>query len=1333
MKKYLVAIFVSFVIAQTSSSQPYMMKNLGVEDGLSNNYVKDIVQDRQGFIWIATESGLNRFDGHSFTRYTASNSGLQKDAINSLLYDPIDNFLWIGNNTSLSVLDCSTYQFTNYDSIAGIPISNIIHISHADNNAIWITDLDNGAIRYDKQTKLFTHLKQEEVENSTICIFDDAKGRLYIGHAQKGLTIVDRNDNTIQNFRYEPNNPKSLPGNTVYSIYMDHHQNIWIGTNQGLALLNQRRDDFLVFKHDPANPYSLISDHIYCIREMKDGTLWIGSDIGGVSILDLYEMGYANPETVKFLNLTSMSEKDELSSGNIRSLLQDSFGNIWIGNYSSGLDFISYTQPPFQILPYMTLKYNRLKNKPVWGIYADSKQQIWVGGENELSCFKDNKLYTTIDISPYQSRPYTQIFSMIGNNKGSILLGLYDDGLLEFNTGTKKIHRIDLGREHVDVISFYEDKTSRIWIGTEYGLYSYFEGNVRKEEVISRQIHNQSVYGILHDKQGKLWVASYWGGVYIFDPDQKLTHKLDLDNGFFSNSINHLYQDSEGGVWIATRNGLGYIADTTQPNQYEHYGTEHGITDVFVRSVQEDLSGNIWLSTNQGISLWDKTEKRFKNYNYVDGIPLGNFIEGSSCITAEGTVYFGSLNGACYFNPQEVMTEHPVAPVQLIECKGFDKEKEYLLPITDDVSLEHRQNTIRISFSVPDYSQNQLVEYAYKLEGLEDSWINISSENYVTFRSISPGNYTFKVKARLKNQQWDEKHIASMKIQINPPLWLTWYAKLLYLCVICVGIYATVRFYKNKLELKSILEIERQNSRNEQNLNQERLRFYTNITHELRTPLTLILGPLEDLAYDKELPAHYSKKINTIHKSAIRLLNLINQILEFRKTETQNRKLTVAKGNPADLITEIGLRYKELNRNERLEFIIRIDTNLTDVYFDADIISTILNNLLSNAIKYTPEGKIELILSTRNESDKEYIEFKITDTGYGIKPEALPHIFDRYYQAKENHQASGTGIGLALVKSLAELHEGEIDVTSIPGKGTSFTFRILAQNTYPDALHKDIQIPVQEPRFITEEKTPDTDPVMLIVEDNSDIREYITSSFPEYKIIEASDGKQGLEQAFKEIPNIIISDIMMPGMDGIEFCRIVKEDMRTSHIPVILLTAKDTIQDKEEGYESGADSYLTKPFSVRLLRSRIQNLLESRKKLAQQIASQAQGLKMQSAQETVKMSRLDEEFLEKLTKIIEENLDIDKLDIEFITSRMNMSHSTFYRKVKGLTGMPSNLFIRKIKLKNSAKLLLSGDYNVSEAAYMTGFNNLGAFREAFKEEYGLSPSEFLKQNNVRGI
>ena len=614
---------------------------------------------------------------------------------------------------------------------------------------------------------------------------------------------------------------------------------------------------------------------------------------------------------------------------------------------------------------------------------------------------------------------------------------------------------------------------------------------------------------------------------------------------------------------------------------------------------------------------------------------------------------------------------------------------------------------------------------------MENTWTNTLGESQITFRNISPGEYTFKVKARLRNQEWDDNHVVTLKVYIHPPLWLTWYAKIFYILLVLLGIYSWFRFYKRKLLLESSLELEKKKSQNEQELNNERLRFYTNITHELRTPLTLILGPLEDLI---KIPAFYGNKIKVIHSSALRLLNLINQILEFRKTETQNRKLTVAKGNLSSLVTETGLRYKELNRNEKVKFHINIAAKDAKIYFDTDVISTILNNLLSNAIKYTSEGEINLILRSADDGGNQYTEIIVSDTGYGIDAEALPHIFDRYYQAKGKHQASGTGIGLALVKSLADLHEGTLQVESEIGKGTTFTFRLLTENTYPNALHREeketlAQEETEIAETVEEEKEEaDTRPVVLVVEDNDDIREYIATSFSSnYRILTATNGKEGLEQAQKYIPDIIISDIMMPEMDGIELCKLVKEDIRTSHIPVILLTAKDSIQDKEEGYESGADSYLTKPFSAKLLNSRVHNLLESRKKLALIVANRTKELKPEQQEETIKLNKLDEEFLTKFTTIVEENIDMEKMDMSFMMEKMNMSHSTLYRKIKSLTGMSGNELIRKIRLKNSLRLLMEKGHNISEAAYASGFNDLGYFRSCFREEYGMAPSEYIKQ------
>ena len=713
---------------------------------------------------------------------------------------------------------------------------------------------------------------------------------------------------------------------------------------------------------------------------------------------------------------------------------------------------------------------------------------------------------------------------------------------------------------------------------------------------------------------------------------------------------------------------------------------------------------------------------------------MGDFMNGSTCMTHNGIIYFGSQNGACFFNPKELSSIRQVSPVKITQfCKynkkTESKDAEISIPFKKGVvHLPYNQNSFRITFNVLDYTQSPQVEFTYMLEGLENRWYDTQGENQVIFRNIPPGKYNFKVRTRIRNQEWD-KEIASLNIFIAPPLWLTWYAKLGYVILFIFALYALLRFYKRKLDLESSLEVERKQSLNKQELNEERLRFYTNITHELRTPLTLILGPLEDLLSDATLSPKHANKISIIHDSATRLLNLINRILEFRKTETQNRKLSVAKGDLGQLVQEVGLRYKELNPNNKVNYHIHIETEDTEIFYDADMITIILDNLMSNAAKYTSEGDITLSLRSVEENQIKYTEISVSDTGHGIDAEALPHIFDRYYQAKSKYQASGSGIGLALVKGLSELHEGILKVESAVDTGTTFTLRLLTENTYPNAIHTqhDMEKKPMDAEETTITDTPtENHPIVLVVEDNADIREYIRSSFTDiYEVITAKDGKEGCELAQARNPNIIVSDIMMPVMDGIELCKRIKEDMRTSHIPVILLTAKDSLQDKEEGYASGADSYLTKPFSAKLLHSRINNLLETRKKIASLLALADTQPKQESAVSS--LNKLDNEFLQKITQIIEENLEMEKMDIAFIADKMCMSHSTLYRKIKGLTDMSANEFIRKVKMRKGVELLMSGQYTISEIAYMIGFSSVAYFRQCFKDEYGMSPSDYVKQ------
>ena len=1334
-----ISLLLSFIYLFHASAQPYVIKRLGVEDGMSSNYVVSVTQDKKGYLWIATESGLNRFDGRQFNIYTKNNSGLSGNELNVVLADPYENKVWIGTQRDgLCYFDYETETISRIPATGNYMLSNdITDLSVAADSGLWITHYHFGVDYYDRKTKLFTPYSSKNVkglEGNNWVSKEDGNGNLYIGHHLRGLSIVSLKDRTAKNYQHDPNNPYSIPDNEVRALCIDKNKNVWVGTNNGLALFNPQSEKFITFKHIEGNENSLLSDQILDIKQMKDGTLWICTNMGGVSILNLRENTFISPEKITFSNITVTNDNHGLSGPNARSIIQDSFGNIWIGNYRGGVDFISYAQPLFNTIAYTIEKQGKINNKQVWGLWADN-HQIWLGGEGELGIYEKGKKTKNFSLHECRLLPQTHINVIYQDKQERLWLGTYKNGILLYTPKDGRITRIgDKGSEFLDICSFSEDINGKIWIGTQTGIYSYFNNQLSYEKELNAQLPDIMVHGIIRDKNGKLWVGTFGKGVVVFDEDDKKLYNFTTDHSFPSNAVNYMMEDSRKRILVATREGIIIFKDVSQPNVFVSFGAKEGLENTQVRAIQEDHDGYIWISTNGGISRLDEKNKRFYNYNYHDGIPMGDFMDGSTCITPDGTLFFGSQNGACYFNPRELSSPREVSPVTITQFFIYNKQTESRdtrlpVPISNRiVELPYNQNTFNISFNVLDYTQSSQVEFSYMLEGLENAWYSTQGDNQVTFRNIPHGNYVFKVKTRFRNQEWNE-NAAQLTVVIAPPLWLTWYAKLGYVILFIFALYALLRFYKRKLDLESSLEVERKQSLNKQELNEERLRFYTNITHELRTPLTLILGPLEDLLSDATLSPKHANKISIIHDSATRLLNLINRILEFRKTETQNRKLSVVKGDLGQLVQEVGLRYKELNPNNKVNYHIHIETEDTEIFYDADMITIILDNLMSNAAKYTSEGDITLSLRSVEENQIKYTEISVSDTGHGIDAEALPHIFDRYYQAKSKYQASGSGIGLALVKGLSELHEGILKVESTVDAGTTFTLRLPTENTYPNAIHTqhDMEKKPMDAEETTITDTPtENHPIVLVVEDNTDIREYIRSSFTElYEVITAKDGKEGWELAQARIPNIIVSDIMMPVMDGIELCKRIKEDMRTSHIPVILLTAKDSLQDKEEGYASGADSYLTKPFSAKLLHSRINNLLETRKKIASLLALADIQPKQESAVSS--LNKLDNEFLQKITQIIEENLEMEKMDIAFIADKMCMSHSTLYRKIKGLTDMSANEFIRKVKMRKGVELLMSGQYTISEIAYMIGFSSVAYFRQCFKDEYGMSPSDYVKQ------
>ena len=1341
--------FIAFIggLITTVNGQTYTVdSHIGIENGLSNNFILDIVIDKRGHAWVATESGLNRVAGKTvdvFNKYNMvdkSNTGIISNEIRSLYYNQATDRVLIGLEKGLSIFDCSTGTFKNLTRDNGLSSTGVNDVIQAHDGGAWLL-MVNGTVQHIN----CANYELEELKTDTLrrnrCGYDDGNGHLLLGHISEGMTVIDLKTGRQRHIVHKEGDSRTLPGNNVRCIYQDKWKNIWVGTDHGLALYDLLTDTFTKVEHLSKSS----NDNIFSIRQFNNGQLWVASDMGGISIVDLSQpIGLMARQPI-YYNDNSIIQ---LSSINTRCIVQDEFGNIWIGNHSTGIDLISSNPPLFRTIPFYD--DNKLL-KRIYGISSDENGNVWLGGEDEFSLWKDGRLIQTWAIGG-QRRQHSFVMCLMADHKGNIWLGMEDEGVIRYDKRTGQYQRVEIGYAAPDIRALAEDHDGTVWIGSEFGLSTWKDGKLNSEDIINRLIKNDLICSILEIDHQRMLFTTLGRGIYILNRETNDVEHLSDENGLPSYCVNHAISDRQGGVWLATYEGLVHLTTVKGKKEIKVFDRGQGLSDNHIRALQQDRGGRIWMSTNTGISCFDPQKERFFNYDHNNNLPAGSFISGSTTTTPDGTMYFASPNGVCYFSPEQLTHDLKVSEAQIVVCEAYNpagEDTEILNLIPDEngrVYTNYEQNTLRIAFTVKDYSQVGNVEYAYQMKGLNNEWYYIGNDFDVAFRGLSPGTYTFILRAKLKNQDWSDASTAQLTIRIAPPFWRTWWAYLIYILLVGAIVWHLLRNYKHKLKLENSLELERRESLQKQDLNEERLRFFTNITHELRTPLTLILGPLEDLVSDKRLPEPYHKKVELISKSAGRLRDLINQILEFRKTETQNRRLTVAKGDLGAQVKEIGQYFKQLNRNLKVAIHVIVRPDLPPVYFDSEVITTILNNLLSNAVKYTDEGSIDLIMNT---DGKGHICIMVKDTGYGIDREALPHIFDRYYQAKGEHQASGTGIGLALVKSLADLHEGTLTVESKLGEGSKFTFSLLIDNTYPGALHKEDEEKVNsEERIVNSEgmgETADDErPLLLVVEDNDDIRQYIADSMgDDYRIIQAENGYEGTMLAMEQIPDIIVSDIMMPKMNGIELTCRVKEDIRTSHIPVILLTAKDSIEDKEEGYDSGADSYLTKPFSARLLQSRIQNLLSNRRRLAELLTFKSQETVVRnqetgdgsqeagdsSLSDEPKLNRLDLDFMDKLNKTVEENITKEDLDMAFMTDKMAMSHSTFYRKVKALTGMKAQEYIRKLRLQKAAQMLSSGEYNVTEAATMTGFNDLGNFRIIFKKEFGIAPSEYQKQHS----
>ena len=1342
--KYCFSLFY-FLLTLYTSVSAYTIKKIGIEDGLSNDNVISISQDREGFIWIATKDGLNRFDANSFKifKYSETNqNSICSNVLNCVYADPNDDVVWIATEKNgVDAYNYKTQTFIHFEhDYSGQPgnslaANGITHITGDGKGNLWLATYMAGIDYYDKKTGQFTHYNQSNVQglvsNYNWYVLPDSDDKIYVGHVTAGLSIINTRTKTAINFRHDPNDPNSLPDNTVTCIFKDSQQHLWIGTRNGLALFDPETSRMINFKHDPNNLNSLSYNFIESIIETKDFKLWIGTEGGGVNIIDMNDLsGEIKPENVQFNHIHEGVTANGLSSASAQCILQDSFGNIWIGGYGTGVNFIPEKEPFFKKINYLPLigNTNSLAGKSVPGICLDNQNNIWVAnGAGGICIYKQQEKIKQFNHINNEKQPL-KVLCVYKDRGDNIWIGTEEGKIYQYDSYSDKYHRLTCFEniENIPIYNFFEDSRQNLWMSTDIGLYVY-NLKTKKSTIYTANnsdLMDNNVRVVEEDGNGNIWVGALGGGLCVYDRNFNLLYDFGRSFNFYS--ITDIYKDSKNRMWVGSQNDLFLFKNYTSDGIIR-IGKNEGLAETSVRSVIEGKSADeIWLSTINGISYIDLNTMHISNFNVNDNIALGDYLSSSVAKTKKGRIYFGSQNGITWFDqvpelPDNSMPKPVFTGLSVTNTKKNNLNEFTDITFSDANEFKYNRNSFQINFNVLDYSLSHKVEFVFQMKGLADGWYLINKDKQVTFRNLKPGNYTFNLKSRLHNSEWSNQ-VTSMHIKIDPPWWLSVWAKIAEALLILLIGYTIMRIYKYKLKIENSLELARRSNEQEHELNEEKIKFFTNITHELRTPMTLILGPLEDLITDSSIQPDQARKIASIHRVANRLLYLINQILEFRKSTNKNRKLRVLKDDFVKYIYDTGIKYSELNQNKNVDLKISVPDAKIEMFFDPEVVTIILDNLLSNAMKYTRDGVVKLKLRNYMEDNIDYTEVIVSDTGYGISEEDLPHIFDRYYQAKNtSYPVSGTGIGLALVKNMVELHNAEISVESKINKGTTFRVKFLTNNSYPEEIHiHPGEVENNDEKTEKAEKN-----VVLVVDDNQEIIDYVRDClFDTYQVITAENGQVGFEKACEKVPDLVISDIMMPVMDGVKMCKLMKEDVRTSHIPVILLTAKNTLQDKSEGYDAGADSYLTKPFSGNLLKSRIRNILEARKKLSVSYSSKFKD-KQELFNESI--SQLDKSFLEKLDEVIEKNIEDESLNISHIAFELNMSHSTLYRKIKALTNLTANEYIRKVRIKVAEQLLITNQFSITEIMYKIGINSSSYFRKCFKDEFGMNPSEYLQK------
>ena len=1367
--------WILLLLSKAIAQQNLSFTSLTTKDGLSSNTVNDIEKDHYGLMWFATDDGLNKFDGTNFTVYRHkpdNQATLQVNEILALHEDKAGN-LWVGTGGgSLSLYDRQKDAFINFPAGGPNEIDHGVILSLCSDylGKIWIGHY-GGINILDPQTKAITRLytaPNVAFTKTSHCVFEDSQHQIWIG-TDEGLFLYNPLTKLLTNFLHNPGDLSSLNGNEVLTIVEDKLHNIWVGTTEGLSRLQPRGKSFINYKHNAAKQLSLSNDIVNDLALDEENKLWIATG-AGLNILDI--------RTGEIIQVTANPRKvNSLTTNTINSLFIDWQGIYWIGNHSGGINRYDKNLNLFNLIRSNPFDQQGLMTPKVTAFAEAGNGEMFIGTDGGGVSLFDPKTSTFQQFGLKSKQPSTgnrlAIMALKVTQNKQLLVGTFSDGLFVADPSTARYQQLMQGANADELNSnaifcITEDRRGNRWVGTNgEGINVLNSAN----KVITRYTPNPKttrdiklpingyIRDIIEDRNGNFWIATHGGGIAYFQPAPgKFTIYTTVNSHLPNDQVQTLLEDSHGNIWVGTLGGgLALLNQLTK--QFTVISESEGLLNNNVYKLLEDRNGLLWISTNKGLSNYDQERKKISNYYYHNGVLQDNFVHGSGLRTSGGYLYFGGLDGFNFFNPENLKKNNNIPAVLIIDLKISNKSVEPSadgpiqenISITKKIDLDYKQNFalsfVGLSFTAPE--QNQ---YAYKLEGFEKDWNYVGSATTAVYTNLDPGEYTFRVRASNNDGIWNTAG-TSIKIYVHPPLWRTNYAYAFYLMVFIGSILYIRHRGIQKIKRKYILaeekaraERERKESKRLHELDQLKIRFLTNLSHEFRTPISLILGPVEMLL-SQDTNRQSSNQLQIIKRNGKRLLNLVNQLLDFRKMEENELKLHLSQGELVSFVREVFDSFKDLAERKKIDFIFTSRIERFPTQFDHDKIERILFNILSNAFKFTLEGgKVSLEMERLEElSDqtKTWIAIKVNDSGIGIPEDEKEKVFKRFFQAITTASIlnQGTGLGLSISKEFVRMQGGTVEVESEVGKGSTFSIQIPFLPLEGSKESFETQNKRQEAEALPEEqkvfmadagrnddvKDWPAMPSVLLVEDNEDFRFYLKDNLRlHYKVFEAANGKEGWQKTLAEHPQLIVSDISMPVMDGIELCRKIKSDKRTHHIPVVLLTALTGEEDQIKGLETGANDYITKPFNYEVLNAKIKNLLVLNQSLKNAYTKQIRVLTPE-----IKVESANEQLLHNIMLYIEENLTDTQLSVVNLSKHVGMSRSSLYSKLLELTGQTPIEFIRSVKLDKAAVLLEKSHMNIAQIAYSVGFTTPKYFAKSFKEKFNMLPSEYL--NKMRKV